>query len=90
MSEKRFFKGEEDDSGVVYTVVARDLEHAKSVLRESGAEFGDPSHSFDDVPFSWIEVSAEMAAAIKCNRDDGNPSLPLIDCDLGEWFCSEW
>jgi hypothetical protein len=90
MSNKRFFQGEEDDSGVTYTVVARDIDHAKQIMRDSGAEFGDPSGPFDQVPFEWVEVDAERATRIKCNRDDGNPSVPLAECDLGDRFCSEW
>ena len=77
---KRFFQAE--DGGATFSFVATDLEHAQKLLADSGTEI---EHDLE-----WSELSSAQAAERKCNRDDGNPSIPLDQCDLGEWFSSEW
>lgn len=85
----RYFKA--DDGGTDYTIVATDLEHAKSILRASGLEFNDPSVPFDDAEIEWHEISAERAAQFKCYEDDGSIGpWPLDTFAAGNWFCSEY
>jgi hypothetical protein len=88
----RYFNA--DDGGLDYTIVATDLEHAKSILRASGLEFcndaGD-SVPYDQAEFTWHEYTAERAAKIRCYEDDGSIGpWPLNTFALGEWFCSEF
>ena len=88
----RYFNA--DDGDVDYTIVATDLEHAKSILRASGIQFYDEDTGkgvpYDDARLTWIEYSAERAAKITCYEDDGSIGpWPLNTFALGEWFCSE-
>jgi hypothetical protein len=92
--EKKYFGV--DDGGAEYIIVARDVEHAKQVIRDHGIEFtkedGD-SAPIDDPAFaslSWDEIPPERAAALKVSVDDGRASIPLADAELGDFFCSEW
>lgn len=87
------------DDAVYYIVVALDMEGAKHVLRAAGVEFGDPSVPLDQAEdLTWKEIPAARAASIRCDTGDDDrvspphiPGLiPLIECDLGEYFCSEW
>ena len=77
---KRFFRA--FDGGSTFSFVATGLEHAQKLLADSGTEI--------EHDLAWCEMSAQQAAEKMCNRDDGNPSIPLDQCDLGEWFSSEW
>lgn len=96
-SELRFFRCEElpfcDPS---YTVVARDIGHAKQILRDSGCEFGDPSKPYDaaeaDGLFAWDEIDQERAARIHVDfcGDRGLGRVLLTECELGDWFSSEY
>ncbi len=88
----RYFQA--DDGGVDYTIVARDLDHAKELLRASGVEFtnddGD-SVPFDSATLAWIELSAARAAKLRVFEDDGGKGpWPLNTFAIGEWFCSEY
>lgn len=91
---KRYFHL--DDGDIDYTVIARDLEHAEQIMREAGIEFLDPSVSYDEAKasgaFDWCEMSADRIARTKVHRQEaGKPDpVPLTDCDMGDWFCSEW
>ncbi|MGE5803370.1 MAG: hypothetical protein ACM358_14080 [Gemmatimonadota bacterium] len=91
---KRFF--DLDDGDVSYTVVARDPEHAEQIMRDAGIEFLDPSRSYDEAKasgaFAWSEMSAEQVASTKVHRCEAGQRdpVPLADCDIGDWFCSEW
>lgn len=91
MSDKRYFHL--DDEYCTYTVVATDLGHARKIIDESGAEFGDPSVRLEDAAargddLHWSEVSAEDAATITVFDDPH--TRPLTECALGDWFCSEY
>jgi hypothetical protein len=80
-----------DDGDVDYTIVARDLDHAKEILRASGMEFGDPSLPFDQADLTWHEVSRERAARIRVHDDDRRGGVHALDTyPAGEWCCSEW
>ncbi|MGN6107254.1 MAG: hypothetical protein ACTHU0_19255 [Kofleriaceae bacterium] len=86
---KHFFRA--DDHGVRYWVVARDLNHAKRVMRDCGIEFGVSSSEAGKDP-AWEELDAERAGHTRCDTsedDRGRGMIPLTECDLGEWFCSE-
>jgi hypothetical protein len=93
---KRYFTV--DDGGCDYTIVARDVEHAKQIMRDSGVEFtkedGD-SAPVDDPAFDsleWVELLGERLYKIRVHQDDNasGPTVPLIDCNLGDWFSSEF
>lgn len=93
---KRYFTV--DDGGTDYTIVAADLDHAKCLLRTSGVEFttedGD-SAPIDDPRFAdlrWIELSPEFAAKARVATGDSGapPVIPLSECKVGDWFCSEY
>jgi hypothetical protein len=94
MSKKRFF--DMDDGDVSYTVVANDLEHAEQIMRDAGIEFLDPSVPYDEArasgAFDWSEMSTEQVARTRVHRcEAGQPDpVPLVDCEIGDWFCSEW
>lgn len=93
---KRFFHV--DDGGDSFTIVARDVEHAKQILREHGVEFTkDDGYSapIDDPEFAeleWREMSPRWVARTRVHLDDspGSKSWPLADCALGDFFSSEW
>ncbi len=94
---KRFFTMDEMPCGEPsYTFVARDLEHAKQMLRDSHCEFGDPSMPYDAAEaagmFDWKEIEPTRAAKINVDYcgDKGRGMTPLAECDLGDWFCSEY
>lgn len=91
---KRFFAV--DDGGDSYTIVARDVEHAKQILRDHGVEFtkddGD-SAPIDHPEFAalkWHEISAERVARTTVFLDDGRNKIPLVDAELGDFFSSEF
>lgn len=94
-ADKRFFYV--DDGGASYALVARDLEHAKQLLRDSGVEFtaddGD-SYSIDAPEVSgveWREISAHDAAkkGVMLGDDGAGPRSVLAACEIGDWFTSE-
>lgn len=72
MEAKRFFYADDDDSD--YWFVARDLDHAKEILRKTGIEFGYPSVSLDEATaagdLTWGEVDLARASTIRCNTTD--------------------
>jgi hypothetical protein len=84
------------DDGVRYTVVARDLEHAEQILRESGTEFGQYGSTYEEAKSNgevdWEEIPDERVWRMRVHR--GEPGevdpVPLATCKIGEWFCSEW
>ncbi|MGN6108952.1 MAG: hypothetical protein ACTHU0_27850 [Kofleriaceae bacterium] len=89
-ARKRYFRA--DDDGVRYSVVANDLEHARRILRECGVGFGESAAEVGREP-TWEEFDAERAGRVRCDTsedDRGRGTIPLTECDLGEWFCSEW
>lgn len=88
---KRFF--DVDDGGASYTIVARDVEHAKQILRDHGVEFttesGD-SASIDHPAFAdleWRECSPDGRHVF---LDDGCNRIPLAEATLGDFFSSEY
>ena len=91
MSDKRFFRLAEDDC-VYYFIVARDLEHAKTIIRDTQIEFGDPGLTLDQASgLAWSELTPEQIAKLtKCHTEDDRGVIALADADLGDWFCSEW
>lgn len=93
--DKRFFSV--DDGGASYYLVARDLEHAKQLLRDTGVEFtADDGDSYPiDAPevaaVVWHEISAQDAARkrVRLGEDGAPPESVLAACQLGDWFTSE-
>jgi len=94
-SDKRFFYA--DDGDARYYLVARDLDQAKQLLRDSGVEFtasdGDsyPIDAPEVASAEWREISAQDAARRRVwLGDDGTPpESVLAACELGDWFTSE-
>jgi hypothetical protein len=100
--QKRFFVI--DDGDVDYWIVALDMEGAKHTV--SGVEFGDGCRLDDAIRGGMTtleEISAERAATVTCHiKEDANADrrsarlaagrnpIPLAECEVGEWFCSEW
>ena len=95
ITDKRFFHA--DDGGASYYLVARDLDHAKQLLRDSGVEFtAEDGFSYPiDAPevaeVEWREVSAQAAARKRVMLgDDGTPPQSVLAaCAIGDWFTSE-
>lgn len=95
LGPKRFFHV--DDGGASYSMVARDQEHAKSLLRDLGVEFTDESGDsapIDDPRFAdleWKELSIEEAQKriVSLGDSGAGPKSPLADCVVGEFFTSE-
>ncbi len=93
MSEKRFF--EMDDGGADYIVVALGQEHAERIMRNAGIDFAD-GVSYDTAKenglIRWEEMPKERAIAKRVHRNDGDGQdpVPLVQCEIGDWFCSEW
>lgn len=89
---RRFFTV--NDGGATYFLVARTVDHARQLLRDSGVEFTDDdlcSASVDDPRFAhlvWTELTADRAAEIVTHGEDG--TRPLSERELGDWFCTEW
>ena len=87
-----------DDGGASYYLVARDLDHAKQLLRDSGVEFCDEdgeSHPIDApevAVVAWREISLEDAARRRVWLGDsgGAPEARLSACEVGDWFTSEF
>lgn len=88
------------DGGATYLLVAQDLPHAQQLLRDAGVELtADDGSSYPvDAPevgsARWRELSAAAAAEKHVwlgTADDGkSPRVPLTDCAVGDWFCSEY
>ncbi len=95
-ADKRYFYV--DDGGASYFLVARDLPHAKQLLRDHGVEFtADDGASYPiDAPevadVSWREIPAQDAARKRVWLGDNGapPQSVLAACDLGDWFTSEF
>lgn len=100
---KRFFNV--DDGGIDYSVVAADLEHAKRLLRAHGVEMMSKEEDVEGEMFGlsvpvgdprsaeeWTEITLERAKNIRVALgDDGAPPVvPLAECKVGDWFCSEY
>jgi hypothetical protein len=94
-TDKRFFHA--DDGGASYYLVARDLDHARQLLRDAGVEFtSDDGDSYPiDAPevasATWREISAQDAARrrVRLGDDGAPPESVLAACALGDWFTSE-
>ena len=93
---KRFFHV--DDGGDSFTIVARDVAHAKRILLDHGVHFTKEdgySAPIDHPQFDeleWREMSPSWVARTRVHLDD-NPnskSVPLDECQLGDFFSSEW
>jgi len=87
---KRYFRMH--DGGATYTVVARTLPHAEHILRTSGAEFSAEGWPYDRAKeaghLHWSEFEAQYATTLKVDID--GKMVPLVDCNFGDWFCSEY
>lgn len=83
-----------DDDYASYYVVATDLNHARSLIRDSGAEFGDPSAPLDQAEARgdvwWKEIGVEAAGKMQGRTEDERGTILLADANIGEWFCSEY
>lgn len=93
LNVRRFF--ECHDGGADWIVVARDLEHAQSLLREIEAGFGSHGLPYDAAMrqgiLAWEEMTSEQVAKrTRCSREDGNPPFPLSEAVIGDLFCSEF
>jgi hypothetical protein len=92
-SAKRFFKL---DDGADYLVVARSPEHAEQILRDTGLEFSTEGLPYDAAKarglLSWEELPADRALTklVHLNDQTGDNPVPLTQCEIGDWFCSEW
>lgn len=93
---KRYFTFE-DGGGATYAVVA--LDEAFAIKALGGVEFGYPSEPFakatdeDGNALKMREIGPDMAARIRVDTtedDRGRGRIPLTECDLGEWFSSEY
>jgi len=86
---KRYFAM---DDGADYVVVAQDMAHAEQILRDAQIEFGQWGKSYDeckaDGDISWEEMTDQEVQNAKVDID--GVSTPLVDCNLGDWFCSEF
>ena len=87
---KRFFRL--DDGCVSYLLVARDLDHAKQLLRESNCMFGPGELPLDAAAtLTWSEMdAAQVVQKQRCHTEDARGCIPLAEADVGDWFCSEW
>jgi hypothetical protein len=93
---KHFFSV--DDGGARYCLVARDLEHAKQLLRDAGVEFtADDGDSYPiDAPevadVEWREITSQDAARrrVLLGLDGADPQSVLAACEIGDWFTSEF
>ena len=91
-TDKRFFLA--DDGGASYYLVARDLEHAKQLLRDAGIEFTSEdgaSYPIDHpevADATWREISAQDAARrrVRLGENGASPESVLAACALGDWF----
>ena len=94
-TDKRYFHV--DDGGASYYLVARDLDHAKQILRECGmeltAEDGDtyPIDAPEVAGVEWREISPQDAARrrVWLGDDGAGPQSVLAACAIGDWFTSE-
>lgn len=94
--DKRYFKIEDRD-GATYYVVDENEESARDRLRDSGVEFGQYSLSFyaamERGMLKTTELTAQRASEIRCDTADddrGRGRIALSECDLGEWFSTEY
>jgi hypothetical protein len=93
---KRFFHV--DDGGASYSLVARDLDHAKQLLRDAGVEFTSyDGYSYPiDAPqvagAVWREISAQDAEKkhVWLGDNGAPPQAVLAACEIGDWFSSEY
>lgn len=93
---KRYYEFVDGD-GVTYIVVATD--EAAAIRALDGVEFGVPSAPFaqaldaDGHPLKMSEIDPGKAATIMVNTSEdgrGRGSIPLTECDLCEWFSTEY
>jgi len=95
-ADKRYFNA--DAGGESFYVVARDLKHAKQLLRDAGVEFtSDDGNSYpinapEVASATWREISALDAAKKRVWLGDNGapPQSVLTACEIGDWFSSEY
>lgn len=86
--EKRFFQFEamtsaDDDCGITWSVVARDMNHALEIL--SKMDFTDT------VKLEATEITASRAMMLTTQDDEpGMDRRLLVDWPLGSALCSEY
>lgn len=92
-STKRFFKLYD---GADYFVVARTPEHAEQILQDAGLEFCAEGLPYATAKanglLAWEELPADQSITKReyLNDRTGDSPVPLAQCEIGDWFCSEW
>lgn len=90
MTVKHFFELSLNGATPCYWICAVDQAAARATLDSSGIDLDlDPSER----PMTWRELTRDEAAKLRCDTDEdgrGRGKIPLTECDLGEWFSSEW
>lgn len=85
-----------DDDGADYLVVANSPEHAEQILRDAGIEFTAEGLPYDVAKsrnlLSWKEINIKRATELQVHLNEGSTGdlTPLVQCEIGAWFCSEW
>lgn len=77
-------------------MVAQSQEPAEQILHNVGIEFSTEGLPYNEAKIrgllSWREMSAEQALSQRVylyDRTSDSP-VPMTQCEIGDWFCSEW
>jgi len=89
--EKHFYELSQNGRTPLYWICATSQDAARATLSAAGTDFEDLDPS--ERPLDWRELSLDDAAKLRCDTgEDGRDrgKISLTECDLGEWFSSEW